>query len=162
MLQNELFQREVRAMLGDDFMMPSRTGPGAPTPGSAHRQASRTGTEGPSSANSASTDMGIMKALSSMGSATKRNISNLAQRFSAGSSSGNAQRRPSRNGETGNAREFRPLVESGHELDEDGDTEVIAFDSKGRQNHVLQSHEDDSENPLISQQQQQLAFKRTL
>jgi hypothetical protein len=108
MLQNELFQKEVRTILGDEFM----------TPSGAHRSsrgAAVDGTASGTTAGASNADLGIMKALSSMGSATKKNLTLLAQRFSAGgATSAGAARRSSRGEETGTAREFRPLVESNH------------------------------------------------
>lgn len=168
MLQNELFQREARAMLGDDFDFASMN----------RRSVSRSAAEGGgggaaaaaaqansnnANANGNSADLGIMKALSSMGSATKRSLSLMAQRFSSGGAAGgnahantnapggaNAPTRRYSRGETGTGREFRPLVES-DQVDDDGeDTEVISFDSQGtRSHHVLQG---DSENPLLHHQ----------
>jgi hypothetical protein len=110
MLQNELFQREVRAVLGDDFMRPA---------GSTQRQSTPANTNPNTAAGGAHTgsNAGIMKALADMGSATKRSLSSLAHRFS---SSGNPdshadpRRRGSRT-DTSNGREFRPLVESNGE-----------------------------------------------
>jgi hypothetical protein len=49
-----------------------------------------------------------MKSLSSMGGAAKRNLSQLAERFSQSSRASNR----TRNGETGTAREFKPLVDN--------------------------------------------------
>lgn len=176
MLQNELFRREARALLGDDFMQQAG-GAGAPRGGNAPTGA-RYGTNrggapptGPvrrdsaaaSSSNNA--DLGIVKAISSMGSATKRNLSQLAVRFSrnnnanssstgaSGVSGGNARR------ESGSAREFKPLMDTNPE----DDFEIISFDSKGsRSKHRLNNgtgEEDDKEefrfqNPLLYGQEE--------
>jgi hypothetical protein len=63
-------------------------------------------------AEGSSTEVGIFKTLSSMGSATKKNLSSLAHVFSTKSTA--AQRRSSRGDELGTAREtrlYKPLVE---------------------------------------------------
>lgn len=158
MLQNELFQREARAMLGDDFDFASLNRRSVPRTATAGGGAAAQANSSNANANANSADLGIMKALSSMGSATKRSLSLMAQRFSSGGAAGNANatggangptRRYSR-GETGTPREFRPLVESDHVDDDGEDTEVISFDSQGtRSHHVLQG---DSENPLLHHQ----------
>lgn len=89
-------------------------------------------------------DMGILKAISSMGGAARRNLSLLASRFSSG-------QQQTRNGETGTAREFKPLVD-GNGDDED-EVEFVSFDNRdqNRSRHVLQDTADtnDSENPLF-------------
>lgn len=155
MLQNELFQREVRAALGDDFMQGAQPSHGA-QPGAPPMQRTASQQQAPAAA-AGSADLGIMKALASMGSATKRNLSSMATRFSASSAP------PRRSQEAGTQREFRPLVESNHLEDEDGDTEVISFSQGNRSQHMLQGQgpgrgggadsdeEGDSENPLIMQ-----------
>ena len=87
-----------------------------------------------------------------MGGAAKRNLSQLAERFSQSSKA----RRPSE----GPGREFKPLVDGGED-----DFEIINFDSKANRNkHRLQdggnsknNHDDDDDeefgykNPLFRQ-----------
>lgn len=152
MLQNELFRNEARQILGEDFIQTSQRRPS---------QAASTGRNTrPTNTSSATTndgDLGIMKSLSSLGSAARKNLNQLAVRFSQNNNS-SANRNSSRDGnynrqsESGNVREFKPLVDSAHD---DEDTEVISFDNKNasRSKHVLQDDLDvDSENPLIQQQ----------
>lgn len=155
MLQNELFQREVRAMFGDDFIRQTAgrqqqsTPQGRPVParqGSAATRNSFSGNAGTNTdpATASDGDMGIMKSLSSMGSAARRNLSMLAARFSS-------NQQQTRNGETGNAREFKPLVDGNN--DDEDEVEFVSFDNNtnNRSRHVLQDTGEtaDSENPLI-------------
>ncbi len=112
--QNELFQKEVRDVLGDEFFenhRQNRAGAGGSAgnnrsiggggAGNNVRRNSKTGAEDPA-------DLGILKGLSSMGSAAKKNLLQMAERFSA-SNNGTAT---NAQGHTGTAREFRPLVDS--------------------------------------------------
>lgn len=89
--------------------------------------------------------MGILKSLSSMSGAARRNLSMLASRFSS--------QQQTRNGETGTAREFKPLVDGNGE--DDDEVEFVSFDNRNenRSRHVLQDigETNDSENPLIQQ-----------
>jgi hypothetical protein len=93
-VQNELFQNEARRVLGDNFMRenygddtagvaPSAAG-GAPRRGTSRVQPA--GSNAPPEPNP---DLGIMRALSSMGSAAKRNLTQLAQGFNSSSSNSN-------------------------------------------------------------------------
>lgn len=154
MLQNELFQREVRAMFGDDFVRQVNSQNGRqttgqrPTPGrqpsGAAPRPSVTNTSTPADQSQGEADLGIMKALSSMGGAARRNLSMLAQRFST--------QQQTRNGETGTAREFKPLVDNNGE--DDDEVEFVSFNSgDNRSRHVMQdvAETGDSENPLIQQ-----------
>jgi hypothetical protein len=88
--------------------------------------------------------LGIIKTLSSMGGAARRNLSMLAARFSS-------SQQQTRHGETGTAREFKPLVDGNG--DDDEEVEFVSFDNNGqnRSRHVLQDTGEttDSENPLI-------------
>lgn len=87
MLQDEMFQQQAREMLGDNFMNEAYGPGGAP---SGRQASSRTQPAGGAPAQP-QPDLGILKALNSMGSAAKRNLSQLAQGFNSGGSSGNAQ-----------------------------------------------------------------------
>ncbi len=87
----------MQRILGDDF------------PRAGGQAASRNGSAG----NNSNTveDLGILKALQSMGTAAKRNISNLAERFnSKPSGSSQVMQYGQSVGERGDAREFKPLV----------------------------------------------------
>lgn len=104
-----MFQNEVRQALGDDFVRQARSGGG--------RNQVPAGAAGGARKTDPATDTGMMKALASMGSATKQNLMQLAQRFSRNQTSTSGTTRSSggqmyRNGETGTAREFKPLVDS--------------------------------------------------
>jgi hypothetical protein len=139
MLQNEMFRREARALLGDDFMQQAggaEAARGGNAPTGARYGTNRSGAPpaGPVRRDSAAAggannaDLGIVKAISSMGSATKRNLSQLAVRFSrnnnangtstgaGGVSGGNARR------ESGSAREFKPLMDTNPEVRHQVDT----------------------------------------
>lgn len=132
MLQNELFQREVRQHLGDDFANNFRgqrysVGGGGQQPRGppvARRDprmnGAAAGTTGIGSPNNVvggenAGDLGIMKSLSSMGSAARRNLVQLAQRFSSGQQSSSQQQLHHRTGEVGTSGEFRPLVDGNDE-----------------------------------------------
>ena len=100
MLQNEMFQNEVRATMGEDFVARMR------------RTGTRDGNGGASSSSSSTTqassstkerrdtvpDMGIMKSLSSLSAGAKRNLNALAAKFDSKSNT-TANSNPSR--ETG-------------------------------------------------------------
>jgi hypothetical protein len=148
MLQNEMFMREARQVLGPDYdfsahqqgRQPRSNQPNDPN---RSRTVSRA-VSGDGNDPTANPDLGIMKALSSMGSAAKTRLGALATRFRTGN-------QPTRNGETGNSREFRPLVDGNDEEDD-----IVSFDSSrgNRSQHVLQQQDDsprdvDSENPLL-------------
>eukprot|EP01031_Cornospumella_fuschlensis_P035004 gene35003-42391_t len=107
MLQNELFQREVRGVLGEGVLPASSSNSqsASNTPG---RRASRGGSTSNAAAGSAE-EGGVMRSLANMGAATKRSLSLLAQRFK-GSGAAGASGAASGRTESGNAREFRPLV----------------------------------------------------
>lgn len=130
MLQNQLFQMEVAQVMGDPF---ARRAPGSyrhPTPAAAD------------------TDLGIMKALSTMGAATKRQLSALAQKFSEGTKKVK---------EVGTQREFTPLVE--HKDDEE-DYEMVTFGASSRSQHILHRQEGEQEDfkeDYPADRQQQLA-----
>lgn len=94
MLQNEMFQREVRANMGDDFVTRMRrTGGRDPNGGassSSSSSTSRQSQQGLDSRNGTGTaaprrdsvpDMGIMKGLSSLSAGAKRNLNALAAKF---------------------------------------------------------------------------------
>ncbi len=131
--QNELFQKEVRDVLGDEFFENHRQnragaggsagsnrsiGGGATGNGNVRRN-SKTGAEDPA-------DLGILKGLSSMGSAAKKNLLQMAERFSA-SNNGTAT---NAQGHVGTAREFRPLVSgNSFEVSVHGMVLVIGCDS---------------------------------
>lgn len=167
MLQSEIFQREARAALGEDFdrafSRPHGTQPHAQRPvttSTMRRDSSRPTSQSVfSQQQQDSGDLGIVKSLSSMGSAAKRNLVLFAQRFSSGQRQGSAQAATgeySRETEAGTAREFKPLVDGNDEDDEDNGVEIISFDSgaASRSRHVLQANgreeeEFSSSNPLI-------------
>jgi hypothetical protein len=104
MLQDEMFQRQVAASMGDDFVTRMRKGGFRSSIGSPAGQTG--GTNGPSnstgnsngngtgsSSNSGSIgggvpDMGIMKGLSSMSSGAKRNLNALAAKFESSRTGG--------------------------------------------------------------------------
>eukprot|EP01033_Poteriospumella_lacustris_P008159 gene8160-5875_t len=147
MLQNELFQREVRAMFGEDFVRQAASGNAAGRQHAPRQGAAAAGRNANTPAEGASNtdgDLGILKSISSMGGAARRNLSLLASRFSSG-------QQQTRNGETGTSREFKPLVD-GNGDDED-EVEFVSFDNRdqNRSRHVLQDTADtnDSENPLF-------------
>lgn len=162
MLQNEMFQREVRQHLGDDFannihgqrysvgeQQQPRGPPNTrrdPRVAGAAASTSGTGPTGIGSPNNVaagagadSGDLGIVKSLSSMGSAARRNLVQLAQRFSQSNPSTTGQQTHHRTGELGTSNEFKPLVD-GNDDDDEEETEVISFDSgaANRSRHVLQ------------------------
>ncbi len=138
MLQNEMFQREVRQHLGEDFANnfhgqrysvggnpPLRSTPNTRrdprVAGAAPTTAGPTGIGSPNNTVTAdnSGDLGIMKSLSSMGSAARRNLVQLAQRFSQSNPQSNSsQQMYHRSGELGTAGEFKPLVD-GNDDDEE-------------------------------------------
>lgn len=81
-----MFQQQAREMLGDNFMNE------AYGPGGLPRNSSRQGSARAQPAAGApppQPDMGILKALNSMGSAAKRNLTQLAQGFNSNSSNSN-------------------------------------------------------------------------
>lgn len=135
--------REARQVLGPDYDLSAGRQPRSnQQPNDPNR--SRTSVSGDGNDPTANPDLGIMKALSSMGTAAKSRLGALATRFRTGN-------QPTRNGETGHSREFRPLVD-GNDEEED----IVSFDSSGgnRSQHVLQQQDDasvdaDSENPLL-------------
>lgn len=102
-IQNELFQSEARRVLGDNFLRDSygddtaagaagaasSGGRGAPA-GAAGPSRSVSGRVQPAGAQPQQQEGGIMRALSSMGSAAKRNLTQLAQSFNSGSSNNNS------------------------------------------------------------------------
>ena len=99
-----MFQNEVRQALGEDVVR--QTGGGRNQPAGATRKTETNADKG-----------GIMKSLASMGTATKQNLLELAQRFSrtqnnSTSATNRANSQLYRNGEYGTAREFKPLVDS--------------------------------------------------
>jgi hypothetical protein len=165
MLQNEMFRNEVRGILGDDFYaahshnatsnnVPLRTAGSQAGPGSNRPPINNpnTNTQNTATANN-DVDLGIAKALSSMGSAAKRNLMNLATRFNRQNPGTQQQQQTRHYGEAANAREFRPLVDNTEDDDEEAD--VVSFNNHGdRSRHVLQDTADntDSENPLFAQQ----------
>ena len=136
MLQNELFQREVRQHLGDDFAnnfhgqrysvggQQPRVAPNTRRDPRVAGAAAQSGPTGIGSSNNVvaggdnSGDLGIMKSISSMGSAARRNLVQLAQRFSQSNQSSTGQQMHHRTGEMGTSNEFRPLVD-GHDEDEE-------------------------------------------
>jgi len=153
MLQNELFRREAQMLLGEDFGSSGRSGGAGSNrfyqPGKLPRRDSRPESNtAPSSsaAGGTASDLGILKSLNSMGGAAKRNLSQLAERFSQSNKASN-NRRPAE----GPGREFKQLG------DEEDDFEIINFDSKNqsRTKHRLQdgSHDDDDfacRNPMLA------------
>jgi hypothetical protein len=109
-----LFRKEAQRILGEDF---SGNGGARGRQPSAGRGAGASGPVRRDSRPSETTDLGIMKSLSSMGGAAKRNLSQLAERFSQSSRASNR----TRNGETGTAREFKPLVDNA------GDVSLVSY-----------------------------------
>jgi hypothetical protein len=95
-VQNELFQSEARRVLGDNFMR-ENYGDDTAASGVAFSAAGGAPRRGPSRVQPAGSnappepnpDLGIMRALSSMGSAAKRNLTQLAQGFNSSSSTNN-------------------------------------------------------------------------
>ena len=78
-MQDELFRAQARDLLGDNFPGGGsrRTVPSNGSGSTSNRNQPAAGNTQPQP------DMGILKALNSMGSAAKRNLSNLAQGFSS-------------------------------------------------------------------------------
>lgn len=102
MLGDEFLEHNSRQIRSDGARS-AGTGVGAPH----SRRNSRNGGAGDESAP----DLGILKALSSMGTAAKRNLSQLAERFqNNGGGTGGANDHGDR---SATAREFKPLVDSG-------------------------------------------------
>mmetsp|Transcript_22749 Transcript_22749/g.39261 ORF Transcript_22749/g.39261 Transcript_22749/m.39261 type:complete len:328 (-) Transcript_22749:169-1152(-) len=179
MLQDEMFQEQVRQALGENYlnetMGPNGTRRTVPASGNARNQPAAGNTQ-------PQPDMGILKALNSMGSAAKRNLSNLAQGFSSSSSNNNASN-TSRGGfgggspppaggavrrGSGSGSGSRRKKGQFDDLDDDEEgTEIITFsgtEGGSRSRHMLQNDgaraanqdedEDldgvnDSENPLL-------------
>ena len=145
MLQNELFQREVRDALGDEFMYNYiRPQPNRPVGSNSGIQANNTNSN--QGGNNSVPDLGILKGLSSVGETAKRTLSQLATKFkSSNSGSGNSGNSGEQYGVTnamhrGGSREkeqeMRSLVNSTDD-DEDG-AEVISFETnRGSSGHAL-------------------------
>eukprot|EP01038_Epipyxis_sp_PR26KG_P007693 gene7693-10464_t len=145
MLQNELFQKEVRELMGNEFMnmrQPSAVGNRGVPNGRINGAGST-----PTNDQTDPQDLGILKALSSMGTAAKKNLTLLAERFNSGNTTtghstyGSSNNKPS---------EFQSLVNDNDDEDED---EVISFDNKSntRGRHILDDDGSESANPLFSQ-----------
>jgi len=154
MLQNELFQREVAAAMGQDFVRGMRGDPRASmgAPGSGPH-AGRGGAY-PSQRNSYGgqggqpgapgqegiPDMGILKGLSQMGEAAKRNLSQMAVRFSSKNNSsavapGGRAEGMGVVGRGSRDTERTRLVDARE--DEDGDGEFVSLGSGTRGGHAL-------------------------
>jgi hypothetical protein len=82
-------------MFGDDFIEKN-------TSNQIRRGSSAGRTEAKNGTAADNSDLGILKSISSMGSAAKRNLSVLAERFT---------QKNGRQNEVGTAREFAPLME---------------------------------------------------
>ena len=96
-----MFRREAQRVLGEDFnraVRGSQSGNRNTTNQANQRRPSGTRRD---SANNQPVDLGIVKALSSMGSAAKKNLSQLAERFSQSNKANRNQ---------GEGREFKPLA----------------------------------------------------
>ncbi len=107
-------------MLGDEFFNQNRqarnsNGGSRSSSGATGAPVRRDSRGNAVAANDEAADLGILKALSSMGSAAKKNLSQLAERFSQGGAGAGTQ--TNANGNTGTAREFRPLVDSGNSFE---------------------------------------------
>lgn len=153
-----MFRQEVRDVFGEDLVDQNQTS----TNTSNTRRPSTATAPGtsrtPSGATDNTGDLGIVKAISSMGSAARRNLAQMADRFSRQNTATSANARRS---ESGTTREFAPLMEMTNLEDE---TEVISFDSHnsrsrhrlqgGNQGHGHMNDEDEdefnSENPLYA------------
>ena len=162
MLQDEAFRMQVRDMLGYDVRdMGHGNAPHAQTgrPQGPQRQFSSTQrTNAASSSAHNEPDLGIMKALSSMGAAAKRNVVQLAQKLRGSGSEGSTNARR----ESGTTKEFQPLMDTNTNEEVHEDFELINLNSKSdsRSKHILQDsacttdedfdHESSSENPLIA------------
>ena len=83
-LQDEMFRREVGRVLGDRSLPPGQS---VNSNRNSQSQSQAQAQRRPSQQKS--DDLGILKSLSSMGSAAKRNLSNLALRFKKDSSKAN-------------------------------------------------------------------------
>ena len=95
-----MFRKEAQRILGEDFnraVRGAQQNNGAGGRGEPQRRPSRR-----DSANGQPGDLGIAKAFSSLSTAARKNLSQLAERFSQNNK---ASRR-----ESGTAREFKPLV----------------------------------------------------
>lgn len=144
MLQNELFQREVRDALGDEFMYNHiRPQPNRPVGSNSEIQ-----THAAHSNQGGVPDLGILKGLSSVGETAKRTLSQLATKFKSSNSksgSGNSSNTHEQYGVTnalhaGSGREkeqeMRSLINNTDD-DEDG-AEVISFETTNRSSgHAL-------------------------
>lgn len=144
---DDFLRGDSRAEFGDPYAARSQVGRGNMSRANSDRGTiNRVTPHGGNTAHNDS-DMGIMKSLSSMGSAAKRNLSMLAERFAAsGSAAG---------GNAGTSKEFKPLVDSAgnsNDDEEDGD-EVISFEhNKNRNSHTLHDSPTPSsefQNPLL-------------
>ncbi len=143
MLQNELFQREVRDALGDEFMYNYiRPQPNRPAGTNSGIQTNNTITN--QSGGNSVPDLGILKGLSSVGETAKRTLSQLATKFKSSNSS-NSGNTPDqygvtnamhRNGSREKEQEMRSLINNTDD-DEDG-AEVISFETTNRSSgHAL-------------------------
>jgi len=156
MLQNEMFQSQARELLGEDFMRNDYGG------GGVGGERGARGMGQPRRQEPA--DMGIMKAISSMGAAAKKNLTQLAETFKT-SNSGSGTRSGSGSGSNSRRGSGSGMVARNAELDDSEEgTEIITFGGGARGRHVLDGEEEDydpfeSENPLLAHRDP--AAKRT-
>mmetsp|Transcript_188 Transcript_188/g.359 ORF Transcript_188/g.359 Transcript_188/m.359 type:complete len:337 (+) Transcript_188:118-1128(+) len=178
MLQNEMFQSQARELLGEEFMRDDNGGSASRRGSNANANAASGGTNHRQASAAGDNNLGIMNSLSSMGSAAKRNLTQLAQAFkssgggsgggggrgsgavapdsSSGAGGGTNSRRGSGAGTQGT--HTRRGLRDFEDEDEDG-TEIITFNGAdpGRGRHVLDGggrnaeDDDDDDDPFDSE-----------
>ena len=136
MLQNEMFQKQVAASMGDSFLDSMRGGGRSSTSGNAGRGAeggNGSGSRATTSGGQGVPDMGILKGLSSMSEGAKRNLNALAAKFDKKSTTRASTSVPSAGTGLDNYEEASPRSNDRRGLleqnDDDDDEEEIVFDS---------------------------------
>jgi|MDTB01.2.fsa_nt_gb hypothetical protein len=155
MLQNEMFQRQVAASMGENFLESMRGGnrsnASRNTGGSAAGGKDSSGVSRAGTSNSSGTvpDMGILKSLSSMSEGARRNLNALAAQFDNKKTATRASTRvpPAETGidryedASPRSNDRRGLLAQND--DEDDDEEEIVFNSNpGRSQHALDDRDE--------------------
>jgi len=134
MLQNELFQRELA---NEGYTRQKSTGEGRFWPDFGTRTAGQGSGSSSSSQPATMPDLGIMKSIASLSETAKRNLSNIALRFSSTDNT---------TSQSGSRHELKPLV-SDNDDDED---EIISFQDASPVGHVLNGYKDNwTNNPVV-------------
>ena len=139
MLQNEMFQRQVAASMGDQFLESMRSGMGSRSSTTGRGVQGGRSSDSNTDANSSSSssgglsntvpDMGILKGLSSMSEGARRNLNALAAKFET----------------KGNTRSSVSSVPIGNGLDNFEDPSPRSNDRRG----LLGQDEDDDEEEIL-------------